>query len=422
MTTPAPPPFAAWVGIDWADDEHAVWITDARSGESQSPSLPQEAGAIDQWASDLQQRFEGRIAVCLEQSKGALIYALMKYDHLVLYPINPKQLARYREAVAPSGAKDDPTDAQLLAEFLEHCHERLRPWEPDDQTTRLITILNEDRRDLVHLRTRLTNRLQDRLKLYFPLVLQLFRPRPLHAEVLCEFLLRWGSLAELHKAEAHEIEAFLRVYRLHDKAIAEILAQIDQAVPLSTDEAILTSGRLHAQALAGQVLELNRSIAQCDVKLKELMEQHPDAELFTGLPGAGDALAPRLLAAFGTDRQRHQSAEDLQCYSGIAPVLRRSGRTTFITQRWACPRFLKQTFHEFARCSIAKSTWAKAYYRMQRERGKKHHAAIRALAFKWIRVIYACWKSSTPYNEYEYMQRLRRAGAPLLAYLPTQQD
>jgi transposase len=107
----------------------------------------------------------------------------------------------------------------------------------------------------------------------------------------------------------------------------------------------------------------------------------------------------------------------MQSYSGIAPVTRRSGKSTSVRRRWACPKFLRQTFHEFARCSISQSVWASAYYRMQRARGKKHHAAVRALAFKWIRIIHASWKSRTLYNEAVYMQKLISSEAPLLAYV-----
>jgi len=417
---PNPTPFAAWVGIDWADQEHAVCVVDASTGRSEVSVLAHQPGAIEDWAMELHHRWPGPIAVCLEQSKGALIYALMKYDFLVLYPINPKQLARYREALVPSGAKDDPADAQLLVEFVQRYHDRLRAWQPDDPTTRLIAILNEDRRDLIDLRTQLTNRLQARLKLYFPLVLELFRGRTkLYAPVVCELVLRWAALAELQYADPEEIDAFFKLHRLHQKSIDQNLAKIVQAKPLTDDEAIVRSGRLQAQSLARQLLDLQDAIARCEAELEKLMETHPDAPLFTQLPGAGDALAPRLLAAFGTDRDRIESASDMQTYSGIAPVTRRSGKSQSVTRRWACPNFLRQTFHEFARCSIAKSAWAAAYYRMQRDRGKKHHAAIRALAFKWIRVLYACWKNRTLYNEFHYLQQLQRQQSPLLAYVGT---
>jgi transposase len=413
-------PFAAWIGIDWADQEHAVCVVDAATGRSDPSTLAHEPGAIEDWAVELHNRFPGPIAVCLEQSKGALIYALMKYDFLVLFPINPKQLARYREALAPSGAKDDPVDARLLVEFVRRYHDRLRPWRPDDEATRLIAILNEDRRELIDLRTQLTNRLQARLKLYFPLVLELFRGRTkLYAPVVCELVLRWATLAELQHADPEEIDAFFQLHHLHQKSIQQNLAKIALAKPLTDDAAIVRSGRWQAQALARQLADLRDAIARCEAELEQLMETHPDAPLFRELPGAGDALAPRLLAAFGTDRERIESAGAMQTYSGIAPVTRRSGKSQLIVRRWACPNFLRQTFHEFARCSIAKSVWAAAYYRLQRDRGMKHHAAVRALAFKWIRILYACWKNHTLYNELHYLQQLQRKQSPLLAYVGT---
>ncbi len=117
----------------------------------------------------------------------------------------------------------------------------------------------------------------------------------------------------------------------------------------------------------------------------------------------------------GTDRSRYDGAEQVQTYTGIAPVVVRSGKTTNrVQRRHACPKFLRQTFHEFARMSILHCGWARAYYEQLRHRGTKHHAAIRALAYKWIRVIYACWRDRVPYNDERYTQALRDAGSPLV--------
>lgn len=156
--------FVAFVGFDWADQKHAGALFPA-GGPVENFELEQSPEAIDQWATAVHKRFgPGRIAICLEQSKGALIYALMKYDFFVLYPINPKQLKRFREAMAPSGAKDDPSDAAFVLELLLKHRDRLHAWEPDDETTRLIGMLSEDRRSLVDRRTRLINALKARLK------------------------------------------------------------------------------------------------------------------------------------------------------------------------------------------------------------------------------------------------------------------
>jgi hypothetical protein len=94
-------------------------------------------------------------------------------------------------------------------------------------------------------------------------------------------------------------------------------------------------------------------------------------------------------------------------------VTKRSGRHSHVERRWAAPAFLRQSFHEYAQCSLRSSPWARAYYYGQRLRGKSHHTAIRALAFKWIRIIYRCWQDRTPYDEARYLAALARRGSPL---------
>ena len=144
---------------------------------------------------------------------------------------------------------------------------------------------------------------------------------------------------------------------------------------------------------------------------------HPDQAIFTSFPGAGAALAPRLLAAWGTDRQRYESAQDMECLSGAAPVTNQSGKKCWVHWRLACPKFLRQTFHEFAGQSILWSPWARAYYQQMRQRGLDHHPAVRSLAFKWIRILYRCWKDHTLYDEAHYQKALERRGSPLAAAL-----
>jgi len=142
-----------------------------------------------------------------------------------------------------------------------------------------------------------------------------------------------------------------------------------------------------------------------------------DYRLFQDLPGAGKNLAPRLLAAFGEGRQRYQRADELQKYAGIAPVTERSGKKSGVHWRWQCPKFMRQTFVEWAGQTINKSFWAGAYYRQQREKGSSYQAAVRALAFKWIRILHRCWMTRTPYDETTYLNALRTRGSPILTNL-----
>jgi transposase len=141
----------------------------------------------------------------------------------------------------------------------------------------------------------------------------------------------------------------------------------------------------------------------------------PDYELFAALPGAGPVFAPRLLAAFGEQRERFDSADQVQSYVGIAPVTERSGNKCWVHWRLRCPKFVRQTFVEWAALSIPNSYWAHTYYRQQREKGSSHQAALRALAFKWIRILYRCWQTRTPYDEATYLNALKRRGSALLA-------
>jgi transposase len=118
------------------------------------------------------------------------------------------------------------------------------------------------------------------------------------------------------------------------------------------------------------------------------------------------------LAGFGSQRERFENANQVQTLTGIAPVKESSGNSCWIHFRFACPKFLRQSFHEWAGLSIRYSSWARAYYQQQRARGKKHHAAVRALAFKWIRILFRCWKNRVAYDEGIYLAALTKHNSP----------
>jgi transposase len=157
-----------------------------------------------------------------------------------------------------------------------------------------------------------------------------------------------------------------------------------------------------------------KAIKRFDIEIESVAKQHDDYALFSALPGAGPSLAPRLLVAFGEQRERYNSAADIQKYSGIAPVTERSGKKHWVHWRWQCPTFLRQTFVEWAAQTINKSFWAGEYYRQQRVKGSTHQAAVRSLAFKWIRILFRCWQTQTSYDEVVYLKALERRGSPLL--------
>jgi transposase len=181
--------------------------------------------------------------------------------------------------------------------------------------------------------------------------------------------------------------------------------------------ALLLSARVTTRMLAAQLKQLAASIAELDSKIAEVLSQHEDAFIFQSLPHAGPVFSARLLAAFGSDRDRYACATDVENYSGIAPVIKQSGNTKLVQRRFARPLFVHQSFIEYADLSIRSGGWAKAYYRSQRAKGKGHYCAVRALAFKWIRIIFRCWKDRVAYDEGKYIESLRRRRSPLIANL-----
>lgn len=170
--------------------------------------------------------------------------------------------------------------------------------------------------------------------------------------------------------------------------------------------------------LPGQLRVTLQAIARFDQEIAAVAPTLPDYSLFNTLPGSGPILTPRLQTAFGEQRERFQNAGQLQRYSGVAPVTQRSGKKSWVHWRWQCPIFVRQTFVEWAAQTINKSFWAGAYYRQQRAKGSSHQVAVRALAFKWIRIVHRCWQTRTPYDESRYLMALQLRGSPLVAGLP----
>ena len=346
------------------------------------------------------------MAVALEQSRGALIFMLGKYQHLILYPIHPNALDHYRKSVYPSGAKSDPSDAALILEFLCKHPERLRVFHPDTAETRTLQLLVEARREAVDDKTRYLNRLTSQLKMFFPQLLDWFST--VDTVVVGRLLQKWPTLEILQAAPANEVADLLNEQRIPESRITVLQQFIEKAIPAVRDKAVLESSVLIVRRIVGQLAALREAITEHDRKIADLTRSHPDYHLFSSLPGAGPVMVPRLIAAFGTQRDRYTTAAAMQCYAGIAPVVESSGKQKWVHWRWACPKFLRQTFHEWAWLSTRQSGWAKSFYDKQPERNKTHHAAIRALAFKWVRILFRCWKDSVPYDATRYAAALQR--------------
>src|SRR3989475_7184062 len=253
MTPTSHDTFAAFIGIDWADAKHDGCLQTAGSAKRECFQLEHTPEAIDAWVTALRTRFSGQpVAVCLELTKGPLVSALRKYDFLVLFPINPLTLARYREAFTPSRAKDDPTDAELQLELLLTHRDKLQPLQPQSPAMRALEQLVEHRRRVVNDRVRITNRLTSTLKNYFPHVLQWFQDKD--TSVFCDFLSRWPTLKAAQLARRSTLETFFRDHHVRSADfINKRIHAIHAASPLTIDEGVIAPHALLVQALVSQL-------------------------------------------------------------------------------------------------------------------------------------------------------------------------
>lgn len=406
----------ALIGIDWADQTHAWHL---EHGDSQTAgTVEQDADAIDDWINRLRKDHpDCQFACAIETTKGALISALLQHEDIIIYPINPTAMAAYRKAFAHGGGKNDPGDAMLLCQYLKHYIGRLRPLRQDQPLTRKLAALAEDRRRLVDQRTAHCNELKAVLKSYFPEVLKLEAAR-IYADFITTFLLKYPSLAAAKKAGAAKLRKLF--YGIGTRAKADKRVELLlQSTPLSNDPTLNQTCAVRVTALAMLIKTYNAQIRIYDNLIAEAVVKHEDYAIFSSLPGASDLTHSRMIAAMGDDRSRYPDASSLQAASGIAPLTTQSGKQRFVSARWACTKFFKQTFHEYAGLSIAKSRWAKAYYQQLRDKGKDPHTAKRALAYKWQRIIFRCWKERVPYDEAKYIQRLKETGSPLYKLIET---
>jgi len=403
--------FAALIGLDWADKKHDICLLERQQVKEEYTVIKHNPEAIHEWALGLQKRFNNEpIAICLELKAGPVVYALLKYSFITLFPISPKALSKYRDSFAQSGAKDDPTDAFLQLDYLLKHPEALKPLQPDDPQTRILQRLVEDRRHFVQDKVDITNHLTACLKSYYPQALQWFED--IDTALFCAFIKCWSTLAEAQQASPEELTTFFKTHNcVRNTVIERRVSAIKKAMPLTEDEGVIVPMRKLSLRLVCQLKLALQAIHEYDDEIANRFRDHVDYALFDSLPGAGAVFGPRLLAAFGSDRDRYGSADELARFSGVAPVLKRSGQKSWVHWRYACPKFLRQTFVEWAYQTTKYSFWAKEFYEKKRADGKHHQATLRMLAFKWIRILFRCWQTNTPYDESAYLFALKRRKA-----------
>lgn len=408
-----------FIGIDRSDSHLDLCVLDADGTILKQHRVPTAPETLAPWVGQLRRQLSdgATAALCIEQPCQNLVNFFGRFPFLSLFLVNPAMLKKYRESLSASRAKDDRRDAHALARLVFERHDRMEPWSPADDTARRLATLVEKRRQLVEIRVSLTNRLTQVLKECFPQALDL-TGRDLFAPLACAFLEKWPTLQALRKARPETVRKFYIVHSSRRPGpITRRLELIRDAVPMCDDPESLEAYAVLIRALAAQIRRIQASIVSFDQLIAELAAQHEDVRIFRSLPGAGAALAPRLLAFFGSDRSRYPDAASLQKHSGVAPLTKQSGKTRFVHRRYACNKFWRQTFVEWAAQTVMKSLWAKAYYLQQKQKGQRHQSILRGLAYKWQRILFRCWQNRQTYDERRYLAALQASSSPLLPFI-----
>lgn len=408
--------YAALIGLDWADLKHDICLQVRGAEAAEYSVIENSPEALDEWVDTLRQRFQGQaITVALEQKRGPVLYALAKYDFIHLVPVNPQTLARLRRAFTPSRAKDDPSDAALMIDMMTRHGDKLSVWTPEKTEMRELRLLVQMRRHAVQDRVRISNRLTACLKQYYPQPLRWFKDHD--TQVFAHFIQRWPELKKAQNARSSTLKQFFYDHNIrYGQVIETRLAQVKASLALTDDRAIIDSYQRQAQSLCRQLLGAINDIKEYEQAIEHCIAKQDsnDVSLFQSLPGAGEHLVPRLLAAFGSDRSVWQDANAFLQYSGVAPVTERSGKKEWVHYRYSCNKFLRQTFIEWAAQTTRQSYWAKQYYAQQKAKGKPRQVILRALAYKWIRIVHRCWLNQEPYDEAKYLLALEAKNSPLL--------
>jgi transposase len=391
-----------YVGVDWAEAEHAACLLDAAGAVVGRLTIPQRRAGLARLRAAIAAVEPEPVAVlvAIERPDGLLVDGLLAAGY-VIYALNPKAVDRYRERTRLSGGKTDPADAELLARILVTDRDRHQPLRPSSAVVEELRVLARQDEVASRDQTRLHNRLRQDLLAAFPAVLDAFPD--LAALSALRFLERWPTAAEADALSEAELAAFLRAQghfradvaagRSHAALHADVLA----APPH------LAAARAGAIRLAArQLLLLREQRAAWEKRLREILageRAHPDGEILLSLPGLDARLAARVLGEVGDRRERFPTPAALQSYAGTAPVTKASGRTRVVVARTACNRFLRQALLRWAFCSLTTSAWARTYYDQHRQAGKTHFSALRCLAHRWLVILHHLLASGQRYDE-----------------------
>lgn len=386
-----------FVGIDWASEEHAVCVLDGAGRKEMSFSIAHSRDGFEKLAKKLASLGPaGEVPVAIERPDGRLVDALLEAGHPVV-PVSPNAIKAWRESEVLSGAKDDPGDAEVIAEYLRLRVHKLTVLAPFSDETRALRAVVRARDDLVEQRVAAHNQLEACLDAFWPGAKVIFAD--VTSEIALAFLERYPTPASARALGEKRMAAFLVKHGYSGRRPAAELVERLRGAPEGVLDGPEAEARRDAVLSYVRVIRaLNTAIKNLDRSVTAHLGEHPDGEIFTSLPRSGRINAAQMLAEWGDCREAYDGPEAVAALAGSAPVTKKSGKHEAVHFRWACDKRFRQAITTFADNSRHASPWAADVYQRAIARGCDHPHAVRVLARAWIRIIYRCWIDRTPYD------------------------
>jgi transposase/transposase IS116/IS110/IS902 family protein len=398
-----------FVGDDWAEDHHDIEVQDETGRRLARARLPEGIAGLARLHELIAEHLTDddldpatgfvaqNVVVGIETDRGTWVSALAAAGYQV-FPLNPVQVARYRQRHGASGAKSDRGDAHVLAEIVRLDRAHHRPIAGDSPEVEGLKLVARSHQAFIWDRTRHLQRLRSALREFFPAALEAFSD--LTAPDALELLARAPDPARAARLSRSKITAALtRAHRRDPAARAEAIQAVLRAPALRQAPPIEAAYAVIVASAVRLITQLNTQIAELQAVVAEGFGRHPDAEIVTSQPGLGPILGARVLAEFGDDRSRYADAKARKNYAGTSPITRASGTRRVVLARCARNKHLADATHQWAFCALTASPGARAYYDLIRTRGVGHHAALRQLANRLVGILHGCLKARTPYNE-----------------------
>ena len=394
-----------YIGIDWSKDKHDIIFMNEQGGHILYLTIAHSPEGFDRFNEEREKLSisSQECVVGIETHHNLFLDYLSSHGYQQIYVLPPFQVSRSRGRHGASGASTDKSDAGVIADILRTDRKRLIPWRPDHALTQQIASKVSLQRFLTRSIIQVTNRLRMALWRYNPNATRVFSR--LDAQIALQFIIAYPTPKH---TEQLTYEAFLRFVKQHrypnPKKLPACFARLKKPQPWA-DQATVLAFEEEAERLAKLALQLVRERIETGREIRKLFAVHPDAFIFDSLPGAGDRLAPALLAKFGDDRQRFPSAQALQSVAGTCPYTKQSGKCKYTLFRRACDREFRQIAQQWAKASLEQSVWANTYFQMVRPRCKSISHAYRCLANRWLVVAWRIWQDGVAYDETLHMRR-----------------